>query len=144
MEENKQNVRNTIAKSGGRPTKHLEDMVFDGWEQLDALIIWASEVYCAEQLKISIDTLATKIKEKSGLSFSDYKHKKKEVLRINLLKKQYEVAIAGNVSMLIWLGKQELGQKDKQEVESTITARSESIEDYLKRLEQENLQADKK
>jgi hypothetical protein len=103
-----------------RPTIELENIEFNGWDQLDALIIWASQEYCAEKLGISIETLATRIKEKSGLSFPEYKHQKKEPLRINLLKKQYDVAMAGNVSMLIWLGKNELGQKDKIENEHLI------------------------
>jgi hypothetical protein len=103
-----------------RPIIELESIKFDGWDQLDALIIWASQEYCAEKLGISIETLATRIKEKSGLSFPEYKHQKKEPLRINLLKKQYDVAMAGNVSMLIWLGKNELGQKDKIENEHLI------------------------
>jgi len=104
-----------------RPTKDLENIEFNGWDQLDALIVWASQVYCAEKLGISIETLATKIKERTGLSFPEYKHQKKESLRINLLKKQYDVAMAGNVSMLIWLGKNELGQKDKLESDFTVS-----------------------
>ena len=116
-----------------RPRKQLEDMEFDGWDQLDALIVWASEEYCADRLGINIETLASRIKEKHGVSFPEYKHKKKETLRINLLKKQYEVAMAGNVSMLIWLGKNELGQTDKQEVtadiKEKITLNYEKIKD---------------
>lgn len=107
-----------MKNKGGRPKKNIENMTFDGWQQLDALIVWASEVYCAEKLGISVDSLGLKIKEKTGLSFPEYKQQKKEPLRINLLKKQYDVAMAGNVSMLIWLGKNELGQKDKQEVDN--------------------------
>ncbi|AXC09689.1 hypothetical protein ACPOL_0306 [Acidisarcina polymorpha] len=34
----------------------------------------------------------------------------------SLRRRQVELALAGNVTMLIWLGKQYLGQKDKQEV----------------------------
>lgn len=34
-----------------------------------------------------------------------------------LLQKQWEVAMEGNTTMLIWLGKQYLGQRDKQELE---------------------------
>jgi hypothetical protein len=109
-----------------RPRKELEDMVFDGWDQLDALIIWSSEAYCAEKLNISVDSLARRIKEKTGLSFAEYKHQKKEPLRINILKKQYDVAMAGNVSMLIWLGKNELGQTDK--VDSSIDVNNLKIE----------------
>jgi hypothetical protein len=102
-----------------RPSKELEDIEFNGWDQLDALIVWASQEYCAEKLGISVDSLARRLKE-AGYSFAEYKHKKKENLRINLLKKQYDVAMAGNVSMLIWLGKNELGQKDKLESEHSV------------------------
>ena len=104
-----------------RPSKELEDIEFNGWDQLDALIIWSSQEYCAEKLGISADTLALRIKKRHGLSFPEYKHKRKESLRINLLKKQYDVAMAGNVSMLIWLGKNELGQKDKLESDFTVS-----------------------
>lgn len=117
-----------------RPTKDLEDIEFNGWDQLDALIVWASQVYCAEKLGISIETLATKIKERTGLSFPEYKHQKKESLRINLLKKQYDVAMAGNVSMLIWLGKNELGQSDKLESKldtSTIQINIDHVDSTL-------------
>ena len=106
-----------------RPRKELEDMQFDGWEQLDALIIWSNQVYCAERLGVNIDTLADRIKERTGLSFSEYKEQKKEAMRLNLRKKQYDVAMAGNVSMLIWLGKNELNQSDKQDIEQKIDER---------------------
>lgn len=33
--------------------------------------------------------------------------------RMSLKRKQYEMAMAGNVTMLIWLGKQNLGQRDQ-------------------------------
>lgn len=104
-----------------RPRKKLEDITFDGWDQLDALIIWSDESYCADRLGINRDTLAARIKERSGLSFSAYKEEKKSAMRTNLRKKQYDVAMAGNVSMLIWLGKNELGQKDKLESEHTVS-----------------------
>jgi hypothetical protein len=100
-----------------RPAKKLEDINFNGWDQLDAMIIWSNQVYCAEKLGINIDTLADRIKERTGLSFSEYKDQKKEAMRVNIRKKQYDVAMAGNVSMLIWLGKNELGQTDKVENE---------------------------
>ena len=104
-----------------RPTKNLEDIEFNGWDQLDALIVWSDESYCAERLGINRDTLAARIKERTGLSFSAYKNEKKEAMRTNLRKKQYDVAMAGNVSMLIWLGKNELGQKDKLESDFTVS-----------------------
>lgn len=36
--------------------------------------------------------------------------------KISLKRKQYLVAMDGNVQMLIWLGKQHLDQKDKKEI----------------------------
>jgi hypothetical protein len=98
-----------------RPKKDLSEIKFNGWEQLDALIIWADQEYCAEKLGIDRGTLTLRIKEKTGLDFPAYKEQKKEAMRVNLRKKQYEVAMNGNVSMLIWLGKNELGQADKHE-----------------------------
>jgi len=43
--------------------------------------------------------------------------------KASLRRKQWEVALSGNVTMLIWLGKQQLGQTDKQEVKSETTER---------------------
>lgn len=40
-------------------------------------------------------------------------------LKISLRSKQVQMALAGNVTMLVWLGKQFLGQKDKQEISGT-------------------------
>jgi len=36
-------------------------------------------------------------------------------MNASLKRKQYEMAMSGNVTMLIWLGKQHLGQTDKRE-----------------------------
>lgn len=37
--------------------------------------------------------------------------------KMSLKRKQYEVAMSGNPQMLIWLGKQHLGQRDKTEID---------------------------
>lgn len=111
----------------GRPRRDLDTMEFTGWDILDAEIKWASEEYVAEKLGISVDTLARRIKERFGLTFAEYKKKKEESIKSNLRKKQYDVAMSGNVTMLIWLGKQLLGQSEKveekieQEVKQEVT-----------------------
>lgn len=59
--------------------------------------------------------------------------------RASLRRMQFKNAQKGNVTMQIWLGKQYLGQKDKQEVESnaTTTIKVESAADeLLSRLDQ--------
>lgn len=98
-----------------RPRMELEDMNFDGWAQLEALAVWGSAEFCATKLGMSPDSLDRRLKEKYGHGFAEYKHKIQEPLRINLMKKQYDVAMGGNTAMLIWLGKQYLNQSDKQE-----------------------------
>lgn len=49
-------------------------------------------------------------------SYSTFYTKGRENLKERLRKKQINVALKGNVVMLIWLGKQYLGQKDKNEL----------------------------
>lgn len=41
--------------------------------------------------------------------------------RITLHQRQYEAADHGNIAMLIWLGKQDLGQSDKIEQKTEVT-----------------------
>lgn len=98
----------------------LDEMEFNGWDQLEALAVWGSAEFCAQKLGISADSLDRRLKERYGHGFAEYKHKIQEPLRINLMKKQYDVAMSGNTAMLIWLGKQYLKQKDKQENEVVI------------------------
>lgn len=43
-----------------------------------------------------------------------------ELMRGSLRSKQYDVAMKGNAQMLQWLGKQELGQKEKTEVTGSM------------------------
>lgn len=48
----------------------------------------------------------------------------------SLRRKQFEVAIAGNPTMLIWLGKQFLGQADKSEVRQTSDPLAELLSEF--------------
>jgi hypothetical protein len=48
--------------------------------------------------------------------------------RLSLRRKQVELANDGNVTMLIWLGKQYLGQKDKSEQEHSGSLEIHAIE----------------
>ena len=53
-------------------------------------------------------------------SYSRNITKGKADLKYNLRKAQYDSAINGSVPMLIWLGKQMLGQSDKQEIDHNV------------------------
>ena len=50
-------------------------------------------------------------------SYSEFLTKGRANLKKRLRKAQLDTALSGNSTMLIWLGKQMLGQVDKQEVE---------------------------
>lgn len=73
-------------------------------------------VDCASLLDMSDRTLETKIRDKYDLTFFDYREQKMARTRINLFSKQVEIAMGGNTTMLIWLGKNNLGQTDKNEL----------------------------
>ena len=84
-------------------------------EKLCALQCTGEEI--ASALDVDYDTLQRAIKREFDSSFADYFKKHSSKGKMSLRRKQYEVAQSGSVPMLIWLGKQYLGQADK--VEST-------------------------
>lgn len=57
--------------------------------------------------------------------------------RMSLKRKQYEVAMGGNVGMLVWLGKQLLDQKERSEIDINKLSDDELariVEERMKRL----------
>ena len=71
---------------------------------------------CAAILNIDYDTLNAALKRDGNKGFSEYFKLKGAKGKVSLRRKQFQTAEKGNVTMLIWLGKQYLGQSDKQEV----------------------------
>jgi hypothetical protein len=99
----------------GAPKKKLENLEFNGWDMLEKMAPFYICEDIAETLKISSDSLTLRIKERYGLTFPEYKTKSLSKVRGSILAKQYELAIGGNVTLLIWLGKQYCNQTDKVE-----------------------------
>lgn len=58
------------------------------------------------------DTLYRRVKEKYKMSFTEYMQQKKSRGNSILREKQYDVALEGDKSLLIWLGKQRLKQRE--------------------------------
>ena len=94
----------------GRPKKNIDVKLV---EEMAGLNCSLSEI--ARVVGCAVSTL------KRG--FDQVIKKGRESVKTSLKRKQYEVAMKGNVSMLIWLGKNYLGQKDKVETneESKLT-----------------------
>lgn len=95
---------------GGRPKVIIDWATV---EKLCALHCTGEEI--SSFLKIDYDTLVAAIKREHKCSFSEYFKKHSAGGKLSLRRKQFEVAQSGNVSMLIWLGKQYLAQTDKIE-----------------------------
>jgi hypothetical protein len=97
----------------GRPRIEID------WNQFNKLCsIQCTLEEIAGWFSCSVDTIENRVKEVHGITFSEYFRQKRSGGKISLRRKQYETALAGNTTMLIWLGKQYLEQSDKQEIES--------------------------
>ena len=100
-----------MAKTGRPPIPINQDE----FEKLVNLCCTLDDI--AGWFNCSPDTIENWCKKTYKETFSDTYKKKCEKGKISLRRKQMEVALSGNVSMLIWLGKQHLGQADKQDIE---------------------------
>lgn len=103
----------------GRPK--LLDNDSDTIQSFEALmgIPFVTAEAVAGVFKCSENTLVRWVKANYKTTFEALKQQKQSNIKLKLAGKQYELAMKGNVSLLIWLGKQWLGQSDKQE--QTVT-----------------------
>lgn len=70
-------------------------------------------------LGIHPNTLYRLCEEKYKMSFSEYSAQKKTEGKELLRAKQYQVAMSGDKTMLVWLGKQYLNQTDRRNIAIT-------------------------
>lgn len=99
-----------MTNKAGRPAKEFD------WKLLDSILQFGARLIdCSEMLELSDDTIQRNIRVEHDLTFSEYRERKMSRMRMKILQKQFDVAMQGNVALLIWLGKQHLGQVDKQE-----------------------------
>lgn len=104
------------SKKVGRPRIEFDDKDWKMVEQMCALHCTGQEI--AGFMGVSYETLVTRIREEYGLNFPEYFNLHVAKGLVSLRRKQRDVAMSGNVQMLIHLGKQYLGQSDKQEVDN--------------------------
>lgn len=124
-----------MKNKGGRP---YIDFTEKDWRQIEAMCaMMCTGEEIASVLGVSYDTLERRVKEKYNISCADYIKEKSAGGRASLRRHQYKLAEAGNATMLIWLGKQYLGQTDKQETALTVNP----LEDILDEIECEAREA---
>lgn len=88
------------------------------WQQVDKMC----EIHCTGEEQASIlgvdyDTLNAACKRDKGIGFSDYFKQKSSGGKMSLRRRQFTSAMDGNTTMLVWLGKNWLGQSDMPEPE---------------------------
>jgi hypothetical protein len=97
---------------GGRPTTEIDKDIFEG---LCRILCTKNDI--CDVFNCDEKTLTRWCKDNYNEGFSDVYKKKAAPGKVSLRRLQFKSAEEGNVTMQIWLGKQFLEQKDKQEVE---------------------------
>lgn len=98
-------------KKMGRPKVVVNDADFDTVIQLPL-----TKEDMAKVLKCSDTHLDTYCKQRFGQTFLVLKEQNRQNFKKNIIGKQYELAMKGDRTMLIWLGKQYCEQTDKTEI----------------------------
>ena len=114
-------VDSFVRTKRGRPAKVLDDKQWDMFYKLVNML--ATKVEIASFFDMSEDTLEKQIKERFGqdMTFRKYKNQNSHELKLKLRKAQWISAVEKqNPIMQIFLGKNYLGQTDKQEVKQEL------------------------
>lgn len=111
-----------MAHAGGRPKKEINQKQFESL----CMIQCTREEICAV-LDVSEKTIDKWCHETYGESFSLVFDQKRTGGKASLRRNQWKLSET-NPTMAIWLGKQYLGQKDQQMVETTNTKVDEVVE----------------
>jgi hypothetical protein len=104
-------MKKKIKNKTGRPRAKID------WRKVDHLL----QSQCdgegiAGILGICADTLYRAVAREKKVTFAAYSQQKKQEGKELLRAKQFEGAMNGDKAMLIWLGKQYLRQKDKNDI----------------------------
>ena len=98
---------------GGRPKKEFDLKQVEIFGKFRATYETMADYFgCSEQ------TIRRNIQDENSEFCKVYK-KAFSNSKLKLSEAQFQYALKGNASLLIWLGKQYLGQTDKQETENT-------------------------
>ena len=92
-----------------RPKLDIDPKVVESLAKLGATNVEIADHFCCDEGTIR-------------KRFSDILTKTRAVRKVRLRELQWKLAEEGNLGMLIWLGKQYLGQSDKAEVKQDIDA----------------------
>ena len=100
-----------MKNKGGRPKIIIDRTTFEGLCKIQATKNEICSVFSCDE-----KTLTRWCKETYNQGFSDVFPQKAEAGKASLRRLQFKAAETGNTTMLVWLGKQYLGQTDKNEL----------------------------
>jgi len=105
------------------------------WEEVAKFLVAGCRgAEVAAYLGINAETLYRRCKKDLGREFIEYVAEKRQKGNSLLMLKQFQVAMSGNVPMLIWSGKQRLGQEDKPKKDEEFNGVLKELLDELKNL----------
>jgi hypothetical protein len=108
------------------------------WPKVDEMLACGCNgVEVAATLGICSETLYRRCKADHGVDFVAYLQEKRAVGDKSLHAAQYALALSGNPTMLIWLGKQRLHQREPEQKVSEAT--KPALTEYLDLLKQHKL-----
>jgi len=113
-------------KTLGRPRAPIN------WEEVDKLLIYGSSgVQVAAFLGIDRVTLYDRCVKDRGVDYTTYSTEKRQKGNSLLLGKQFQAAMGGNTTMLIWLGKQRLDQSEQPQSKQEFNGSLSSLLDVM-------------
>jgi len=120
----------TTKRKVGRPAIEFDLEIVEGLGRIGAT---------APEMAYVLPAARSTIEHRMADPESDFHkayRKGQSLLRASLRRKQIAVAMAGNVTMLIWLGKQHLEQTDRRDTQISLTSEelTRMSDDELQRL----------
>lgn len=100
--------------TAGRPLLILNEFGLETIEKLASVFCTDEEI--ASFMGVSVEAL---LSYRNKDAFAEYKKRGLERGKATLRRKQFEVAMKGNCTMLIWLGRNYLNQSEKLEEDDT-------------------------
>ena len=114
----------------GRTEKEID------WELASELLrANCTGVQVAARFNMHHQTFYDRVQKEFGVGFTEFANKKKEEGNTFLHQAQYELAREKDKTMLVWLGKQRLSQRDNPSHDQAFDAKLANLLDKLNRLE---------
>lgn len=120
----------------GRPKKNLTPKEWDSVKYMCMIHCTGEEI--AGVMQMDYDTLNRNCKDKYGYPISEYIKRNQANGKMSLRRAQWKSAESGNPTMLVWLGKQWLGQREQVEMISSNDETIEEMAQYFKSMKEKD------